>query len=79
MFNRQLRWIVIIVTIGLIAGIISYKLELYNTCSIRQLGIAGEIKKYDQTKDSQFCDKLNSKISLFNDQCKSDVEELDCG
>jgi hypothetical protein len=73
------KWILIIFTIGLIAAVISYKIEFSNVCSIRQLNIAGEIKKYDQTLDPLICDKLNTKISKFNQDCKYDLEELDCG
>lgn len=49
MFNRQLKWVLIV--IGSILVIISYTEELANTCTIRQLDIAGETKKYDETKD----------------------------
>jgi hypothetical protein len=79
MFNRQLKFILVIVIIGLIAAAVSYKTGLSNSCSIRQLDIAGDVKKYEQTKDAQFCDTLNTRISQLNDMCKSDVEELDCG
>ena len=77
--NRQIKWILAIVAIGLIAVLVSYKTELSNNCAIRQLNIASDEKKYDQTKDSLLCDALNSKISQFNNECKSNVEELDCG
>ena len=79
MLNRQLKWVLIVIVIGSILVIVSYAAELANTCTIRQLDIAGETKKYDETKDPQLCDKLNTKISQFNDQCKSNIEELDCG
>ena len=77
--NRQLKWVLIVIVIGSILVIVSYSAELANTCTIRQLDIAGEIKKYNENKDPQLCDKLDTKISQFNDQCKSDIEELDCG
>ncbi|MDE1770146.1 MAG: hypothetical protein KGI28_06300 [Thaumarchaeota archaeon] len=79
MLNRQLKWVLIIIAIGSILAIISYKTEFLNTCTVRQMTIAGEIKQYDETKDPLICDKLNTKISQFNNQCKSNVEELDCG
>ena len=79
MHNRQLKWILITIAIGSILVVISYKTELANTCPMRQLDIEGEIKKYDETKDPLLCDKLNTKISQFNDKCKSNIEELDCG
>jgi hypothetical protein len=77
--NRQIRWILAIIAIGFAASVVSYELVLSNACPTRQLDIAGEIKKYDQTKDPLLCDTLNSKISKFNDECKASVEELDCG
>jgi len=43
------------------------------------LNIVNDIGHYDMTKDPLFCDKLNTKISKFNDECKTDIEELDCG
>lgn len=79
MLNKQLKWILVIVGIGLIASVVSYKTDLSNVCSVQQLDLVGEIKKYDTTKDAQFCDALNTKISKFNDVCKSNIEELDCG
>ena len=79
MLNRQIRWILAIVVIGFAASVVSYELILSNACPVRQLDIAGEVKKYDQTKDPLLCDALNSKISKFNDECKASVEELDCG
>lgn len=77
--NKQIRWILVIVAIGFAASAVSYELVLSNACPVRQLDIAGEIKKYDQTKDPLLCDALNSKISKFNDGCNASVEELDCG
>ena len=77
--NRQIRLILAIVAIGFIASVASYELVLSNACLVRQLDIAGDIKKYDQTKDPLLCDELNSKISKFDDACKTSVEELDCG
>ena len=79
MLNKQTRWILAIVAIGFVASVVSYELVLSNACPVRQLDIAGQIKKYDQTKDPLLCDTLNSKISQFNDVCKASVEELDCG
>jgi hypothetical protein len=79
MLNRQLKWVLILIAIGLVVTIVSYATRFSNSCSLQQLSIVGEIKQYDQTKDPQFCDKLNTKILHFNEECKSDAEELDCG
>jgi len=79
MFNRQLKQILIIIAIGSILAFISYNAQSTTTCPLRHLGIAEEMKKYDETKDPKTCDMLNTKISQFNSECKSDIEELDCG
>ncbi len=77
--NRQLQWTLIIITVGSILVFVSYTVESSNICPIHQLSIASQIQKYDETKDPQTCEMLNAKISQFNSQCKSDIEELDCG
>ncbi|TRZ78927.1 MAG: hypothetical protein D4R90_05080 [Nitrosopumilales archaeon] len=77
--NRRLMWIMTIIAVGSILAIISYNSESSNVCPLRQLNIVAQIQKYDVAKDPQTCDMLNTKISQFNSQCKSDIEELDCG
>ena len=79
MRNRQLKWILIIVTVGLTVSVVSYVFELSHVCTVRQLDIAEDTVQYHKTMDPQLCDMLNSKISQFNDACKSNIEELDCG
>ena len=79
MLNRQLKWSLIVIGIGSIAIFVVSYTELSNICSLRQLDIEGEIEKYAEKNDPLTCDALNAKISQFNSQCKSDVEELDCG
>jgi hypothetical protein len=78
MSSRQLIGILIIIGVGAIAAIISYN-ESSNLCYVQQLDLTNEMKKYDTTKDAQLCDTLNTKISKFNLNCKSNIEELDCG
>jgi hypothetical protein len=77
--HRQLIWIITIVAVGSILAIISYISESTNICPLRQLNLVAQVQKYDISKDPQTCDMLNIKISQFNSQCKSDMEELDCG
>lgn len=77
--QSPLVWIIVIVVIGSITTIIAYKSELVNTCTIRQLDIAAGVKNYDASKNAELCDSLNNKIYQFNNDCKSDLEELDCG
>ncbi|MDE1725344.1 MAG: hypothetical protein KGH76_05560 [Thaumarchaeota archaeon] len=78
MIKKQSLWILIIIGIGFVVGVISY-LESSGFCSVRQLDLVYEMKKYSDTNDAQLCDTLNTKISKFNDDCKSNIEELDCG
>ncbi len=78
MLNRQ-KWILIILAVGLFASVISFVLESSNVCTVRQLNIVTDTMQYEKTKDPLVCDALNSKISQFNDACKSNIEELDCG
>lgn len=79
MLNRQLIWIISIIAVGSILAVVSYASESTKICPLRQLNLAAQIQKYDVTKDPQTCDMLNTKISQFNSECKSDIEELDCG
>jgi hypothetical protein len=79
MLNRQQKWILIIIAVGSILAFISYYTESSTVCPLRQLSIVSQIQNYGKTQDPQTCDMLNTKISQFNSECKSDVEELDCG
>ena len=62
--SRQLQWIFIIIMIGVIAIVISYEVELSNSCSMRQLVIVGDAKKYDESKPF-FSAGYNSRKQLF--------------
>ncbi len=79
MLNRQQKWILIILVVGSILALVSYYTQSATVCPLRQLSIVSQIQTYDKTQDPQTCDILNTKISQFNSECKSDVEELDCG
>ncbi|MGI0047350.1 MAG: hypothetical protein ACREBB_09225 [Nitrosotalea sp.] len=79
MSSKFLKNTIIIVIAGAIAISVLYGVGFVDKCPIRQLDIAGELKKYDQTKDPELCAQLNDKISQFDNECKGDVEILDCG
>ena len=79
MSSKPLKYALVIVVIGVISVAVLYGTGFVNTCQIRQLETAGDIKKYDQTKDPEFCAQLNEKISQFDNECKGDLEILDCG
>lgn len=74
-----LKGTIIVILAGIAAILVLYNAKLIDACPLRQVDITEEIKKYDKTKDPQLCDELNGKIYQFNDDCKVDLEELDCG
>lgn len=50
-----------------------------NPCSVESLMINNEISSYEQTLDPEHCENILEKIDLYNDQCQSQIEILDCG
>ena len=43
------------------------------------ISILNEIKIYDKSLDSEFCEIILKKINSFNDICTPTLEILDCG
>lgn len=62
-----------IFTIGIILGYVVYP------CGLQHITIISDLKSYEKSLDPEFCDVLVEKINLFNDDCKPEVEILDCG
>ncbi|MBI5860170.1 MAG: hypothetical protein HZB73_05765 [Nitrosarchaeum sp.] len=60
-------------TIGIIFGFVAY------SCGIQHIAIISDLESYEKSLDPEFCDVLVEKINLFNDDCKPEVEILDCG
>ena len=50
-----------------------------NSCSLDYIVISNEINSYEQSLDPEFCENVLEKIDLYNDQCESKIEILDCG
>jgi len=50
-----------------------------NSCLIQHIEILNDIKTYEKSLNPEFCDDLVKKIDLFNDDCKPQVDILDCG
>ena len=71
--------ILIIATAASILVMSLYEINPANMCKMRELDIQSKIVQYEKTKDPQFCDSLNSQITQFDEQCKSDIEIQDCG
>ncbi len=74
-----LKGAVIVILVGVVVTLVLYNANLINTCPLKQMDITESIKKYNDTKDPQLCDELNTRISEFNSYCKYELEELDCG
>lgn len=64
---------VCVFTIGIILGFTVY------SCGIQHIAIMADLKSYEKSFDPEFCDVLVEKITLFDANCKPEVEILDCG
>ena len=68
----------ILITIGISIVGISLSLTGYS-CGIQHMIILNEISSYEKSLEPEFCETIIEKIDLFNDDCESQVEILDCG
>ncbi len=68
----------ILITIGISIVGVSISLSGYS-CGIQHMTILNEITSYEQSLDPEFCETIIEKIDLFNDDCKPQIEILDCG
>ena len=64
---------VCVFTIGIILGFTVY------SCGIQHIAIMADLKSYEKSFDPEFCDVLVEKITLFDANCKPEIEILDCG
>ena len=74
-----LKGTAILILVGAVVILLLYNAKLVDACPLRQVDITESIKKYEETKDPQLCAELNTKISEFDGNCKTELEELDCG
>ena len=49
------------------------------SCGIQHIEIMSNLESYKKSLDPELCDALVEKINLFNNDCKPEVEILDCG
>ncbi len=49
------------------------------SCGIQHMIILNQIGSYEQSLEPEFCEIIVEKIDLFNDECKPQIEILDCG
>ena len=50
-----------------------------NSCNIEHALLLNEIMSYEKSLDPEFCENTLEKIDLYNNQCLSQIEILDCG
>jgi hypothetical protein len=50
-----------------------------NSCNVEHVIISNDIASYEKTFDPEFCENVLERIDLYNDQCPSQIEILDCG
>ncbi|NNM36519.1 MAG: hypothetical protein HKO48_05340 [Nitrosopumilus sp.] len=75
--KTNLKFLILILFGGLfLALVITFT---NNPCNLESLMINNEIYSYEQTLDPEHCENILEKIDLYNDQCKSQLEILDCG
>ncbi|MGB6784440.1 MAG: hypothetical protein WBE60_01030 [Nitrosotalea sp.] len=79
MVSKFLKYALVIVLSGVIAVVVSYNFGFVDKCPIKQIDITSDLKTYDQTKDPELCAQLNDEISQFDNDCKGNVDILDCG
>ena len=79
MVSKFLKYALVIILSGVIAIVVLYNVGFIDKCPLKQIDIEGDLKKYDQTKDPELCAQLNDKISKFDNECKGNLEILDCG
>jgi hypothetical protein len=79
MVSKFLKYTLVIVLSGAIAIVVLYNFGFVDKCPLKQIDIEGDLKKYDQTKDPELCAQLNDEISQLDNECKGNMEILDCG
>ena len=50
-----------------------------NSCSVDHILISNDINSYEKSLDPEYCENILERIDLYNDQCQSKIEILDCG
>lgn len=50
-----------------------------SSCIVDRVIISNDISSYEKSLDPEFCENTLEKIDLYNDQCNSRIEILDCG
>ena len=68
----------ILITSGILF-ILTIIISIYYPCGFEHIVISGDVSSYEQSLDPELCEIIVDKIDLFNDDCESQIEILDCG
>ncbi len=49
------------------------------SCGVDYVAIAGDIARYGETLDPEFCESIVHRIGQYNQECPLRFEILDCG
>ena len=69
--------LILVVTVILVVAILICSISY--SCGMQHVLIINEIALYEKSLDPEFCEMIVEKIDLFNDECKPEIEILDCG
>ena len=53
--------------------------SLINLCGVNHVRIASDLEKYEHDLDPESCEALVDRILEFNENCKPEIEIVDCG
>ena len=68
----------ILITFGILFIAIIIIFIVY-PCGFEHILISDDVSLYEQSLDPEFCEIIVDRIDLFNDNCESQIEILDCG
>lgn len=79
MLSTFLKRSIAIGLVGIAIIGILYNFGLVDKCPFKQIDVENDLKKYQITKDPLLCEKLNDKILSLDNECKMELEVIDCG
>jgi len=68
----------ILIVFGILFIVITFFLIDYS-CGVEHILISIDISSYEKSLDPEFCEITVDRINLFDDNCESQIEILDCG
>ncbi len=75
--KTRLKYLVIAISVSIVG--VFLVLSPWDSCGISHVMLVGDISKYYETLDPEFCESIVYRIDEFNEQCSPEIEILDCG